>query len=981
MDTKVKDESVSFSTVADYAAAIQRVGAGQFISKYRETGQRFFASTYGAPFFALSRFAPEVIASPEKNLVVISPDPSLAADGGRWLSLYAKIHTSRRFSLTLCFPYKPLGGKAPKPLLFQPPQQVVKNWRKHLEALSTPPDVVIFYPENFAELESAASEFILRAAGCKILVSCFTRMDSLIARRLLALHGYANSDIVGFDIADSEPQHFASGAWWFSAVVPDEEKKQSPDVALIEELRTAHRQLVRNFRQVDTREGRADIAAAVATRATDSVDGTDVQAIRLSPVEGIDLASGRFFKVNDATEGAGFTWDDTVMSADLLALQPPVDLDIAEDEDRLAVWCWISHALAQDAERELKKMTADEASAPTPESAGAEAKSSASVETDESNSELVAAPEAMPIVEGAEHIAVESAIVPTEAEQVADANVEPVTSAPRSSLRGRSRLSRSAGTVNVLALAARLGKEGTDAETSFDTAKAKILDWLRSKNFVIADANTNSHVELPDGEVTIETDGEAIWSMRFDDRRSMEDGAIWRVEATLLGQPAPAISLRLIQVRSSEDAPPPVASGVPQVVSGIATHVGLQDAGEQLRNTAVKLKRESDSLWLGRLLLNPHRTQPVIVISGEVDSSANRLAKRLAGVAHVVSINDGIVNQMIRVFGRERAVFGNAVRLYRPGFTADANPYQHPTWALKGTQLPKWLANDVFEEACAISLEAGDLDDRAPSFQSVRNLLAAKRMAMSEQRISELRKQAESVESSKNEKIHQLQEMRDEQDAMLAIYREENDKLTRQVEQFKRDLQAALLERDTAAEEVRQLNYRLNNQWADEAGNDSAQNEETYYPDSWDDLEDWVELYGENKLVLHEKAIKAARSSPFKDIPLAYKAMEWLVKHYIPMRTRSADDNETRERCQQALDALGLEESDVGTAKNIKRYKQEYKRQYEGRQITLDRHLKSGVGFGGDYQFRLYFHYDDDANKVVVGHMPTHLTNRLTHQG
>jgi len=39
------------------------------------------------------------------------------------------------------------------------------------------------------------------------------------------------------------------------------------------------------------------------------------------------------------------------------------------------------------------------------------------------------------------------------------------------------------------------------------------------------------------------------------------------------------------------------------------------------------------------------------------------------------------------------------------------------------------------------------------------------------------------------------------------------------------------------------------------------------------------------------------------------------------------------------------------------------------------------VGFGGEFQFRLYFYYDDKAEKVLVGHMPTHLTNRLTHNG
>lgn len=109
--------------------------------------------------------------------------------------------------------------------------------------------------------------------------------------------------------------------------------------------------------------------------------------------------------------------------------------------------------------------------------------------------------------------------------------------------------------------------------------------------------------------------------------------------------------------------------------------------------------------------------------------------------------------------------------------------------------------------------------------------------------------------------------------------------------------------------------------------------------------------------------------------------MDYLVRYYVPMRTHNADDTEAYLRSKQALAELGLEEFDVGTADEIKHYKQEYKQRYDGREVTLVRHLKRGAGFGGELQFRPYFYYDDKAEKVLVGHMPTHLTNRLTHNG
>ena len=978
MDTKVNNEPNSLSTVTDYAAAIQRVSSGQFTSRFSEGGQHYFASIFGAPLFALSRFAPEAIASNDNNLLVISSDPSHAADGGRWWSLYAKTHKPSKFSLTLCFPHKPPSGKAPKPLLFQPPQQVVKNWQKHIQALSTPPDVVVFYPKDFDELETAACEFILHAAGSKVLVSCYTRLDSLTARCMLASRGYKTSDIIGFHFLEDEPQLFASGAWWFSAIAPTDGNSLAPDIELVEKLRMANLQLTRLFLLTDNREDREVLASIVATRASDIVDGEDVKTVRLSSRSGIDLASGRFFKMNEDGGGEHFIWDDTVMSADLLALQPPANTETSEDEDRLALLLWISHAAAQEAKRELNVLTGNEAVLPEMSGSAVPSESSIAVAA---GSPAASAPsiDSTSGAEIAEAFTTEPATAATSASAPESVETEATAVGTNIFSRNRSRLSRSAGTVNVLALAAMLGRDGEATTTSYDAAKAQILAWLRDSDFILDNPDENSHVESPAGEVIVETDGHSIWTMRFDNRSTMGTGAIWRVEATLIGHPVPAISLRLIQVRSSEDAPAPVISGVPRLIVAISESVGLQDAGEQLRNTALHLNNEGDSTWLGRLLLNPHRTQPVIVISGKVDTSADRLARRLAGVAHVVCIDHAVSNRMVRVFGRERSVFGNAVRLYRPGFTADASPYEHPTWALKGVQLPTWLANNIFEEACAISLEAGDLDERAPSFQSIRNLLAAKRMASSEQRILELRQQTEKAVSSKDEKIRQLQEVRDEQQSMLGMYREENAKLTQQIEQLKEELQAKRLECSAAAEEVRQLNYRLNNQWADEALDDTSQNEESYYPDNWDEIEEWVDSYGDGKLVLHEKALKAVRTSPFKDIPFAYKALEYLVRYFIPMKQRDPGDDAPFHAEIAALAELGMEREPVGEALNNHRYKQSYRRLYEGKTIWLEDHLKWGVGFDPATLFRLYFHYHEASGKVIVGHLTTHLPNSLTH--
>ena len=961
MNSHVKDDPATPSTALECIAAIQRVGSGQFTSRFTLEGQQFFASFYGAPFFALSQLAPEAFDRLDSNLLLISSDITLAADNGRWLSLYAKaFRSTNKLSLAVCVPSKPRSLKPPKPLLFQPPQQIlIKDWRKHLEALDVPPDVLIFQPLGFDDLASAADEFCRHAAGHKVLVSCATLPDALIARQLLDGRGYAIGQTVGFPLSEDVPQHHAPGAWWFSAIVPTVSEATPASPELTEPLRLASRIFHGHLRQAKDGKDRELLAAIYATRSTEKVEDTDaVRAVRILPAGGICLSTGRFFSEVSSDDNSGFRWEEKVLGADLLTTSPEESTARTQDEERLALMLWLAKAMTEEARRDEPVLPNDKS----------DDKKAADLADEAPQAAQMTSPSGAPsAIEAESTVTVACGI-----------SAEPVDAAPAPT---RSRLSRSAGTVNVLALAALLGKTGSTSAPAFEKAKKLILDWLANKAFRSLDAAGNHHVEHADGEVTIETDDQGIWAMRFDDRRSMEDGAIWRVEVTLLGKGAAAISVRMAQVRSSEDAPPPVASGAPGVVSKIAQQIGLQDAGVALVDAAQQLKGSKDAPWFLQLLLNPHRSQPVIVVSGNVDQSADRLAKRLVGVAHVVRIDHALSDSLIRHFGRDRSVYGNAVRLYRPGFTADSDPYQHPIWALKGQVLPKWLTDDLFEQACAISLEVGDLEERAPSFQAIRNLLAEGRQAASEHRLAELRRQAETQASSAEEKLSQLQAINRELEGALSELKTQNKHLLELTTQADGELQTTRRERNAALEEIRQLKFQVSNQWNEVETGYAENDDQVEYPDNWDDLETWVELYGQDRLVLHPKAIKAAHESPFKDIPLAYKAMDYLVRHYVPMRTRSADDTDAYQRSKQALAELGLEESDVGTADDIKRYKQEYKRQYDGREVTLDRHLKRGVGFGGEFQFRLYFYYDDKAEKVLVGHMPTHLTNRLTHNG
>lgn len=946
------------ATANAYASAIQGRSDGQFTSRFKEQARLMFATIHGAPFFAISRLAPELSKKTTLSILIADSNGWYSQAGGRWLSLYAKARQpAQKVAITICANRRIEYGKSPKPILFQPPQQVLqKGWEKHLLSLDTPPDITILpAPNDFAGIIALAESLRAALPNRKALISCHFHAEALIIGATFKAYGFQTSETLGFNRAENQPQPLQEGAWWLSATAPSTEHAAPPAEEVIDELRLAY-QCLRGLMIQAKAEGKASEAAdTIATRATLPVEHTDIRAVCIPPLGGIDLDTGRFFKVDENAKEKTFVWDTLTTSSELLARAPTQNEQTSIDVDRLNLLIWITKALAECNE---------------PESAAP-----AHAETAHAPAETSENPDVSP--EPATPLAPANT---GGAEQTPHTGTPSNGSAPAARL-ARPRLSRRAGTVNVLALAARLGRTGQQTDKTFDSTRTRILRWLGNKGFRTTDLAGNNHIESPDGEVTIESDGERIWSLRFDDRRSMSQGAIWRVEATLINDSQPAFGLRLIQVRSDEDAPPPVASGVPQVVSDLAKDIGLMDAGTALLSTATHLSGESEAPKLLQLILNPERVQPVIVIVGDIDASAERLAKRLTGVAHVVCIDAAVSQQLIRRLGRERSVYGHAVRLYRPGFATDADPYQHPVFPLKSRQLSKWLVNDLFEEACAISLEAEDLDERVPSFQIIRQHLTEQRLHSSEERLATLREQANNAVASKDEQISQLQAMNKELEAALGEHRAKATELGTQMTELQDELRATRRERDEARAEVRRSRYQFHAQWNENEAQPGEDAGESYYPDTWDDLDTWVEMYGENKLVLLPSAAKAARESPFKNIPLAYKALEYLARHYVPMRTRDEDDPAPYKASQQALNELGLELSGVGSALDDHRYKQDYRRQYEGKDIWLDQHLKAGVGFDPAALFRLYFWYDADAEKVVVGHLPGHLTNRTTHSG
>lgn len=937
------------ASVLEYVAAITGMPAGRFFCRASGAVRRSTASTFGAPFFALSALAPEILAKPKANIVLGGRVRVMAEEGGRWLTLISRLFQPRcTLAFSICTPGKPAAQRRVKPLLVQPPQRILnRQWTETIASAQQPADALLIYGlVSFDDIWAAATSPQLADAAREgaLLWAGATEAELLIVRAILRARNFEVTDPVPFCDVPETPQSMMHGGWWLRARV-----QAAEPLPLATEQRESFRSCYSGLRTfldaAESAEQAAAIAAGYGTARDVTVDGQPVDALMVTPVMGIARSSGRIFHGADAD---ALSWRQGAIPKEVMGLMPEDDSARSPSGNRYLRMSWIGRALAGGLQDPL-----------------------ADVEQ--------AALDCLDLT--VTDLPVEVTNVPAEAGAGAGGLVETPTPqvAASPTFRRRARLSRGVGITNVLAIAARLGCPGTDPDEAFVLAQREIALWLDKKGFAIDLARTSLVTETPYGEVSIESEGDRLWSMRFDDRSQMSDGAFWRVESTLLRGDATAIGLRVIQVRQAESAPPP-KPGVPKVIAAIANNVGLHEAGFPLRSTAWAISESEDVERLLDLLCSRARLQPVIVVSStsgdSPDASVDRLAARLAGVAHVVRIDGGVATQLIRRLGRNLATFGNAARLYRPGFNREADPFLHPLWTFGELPLASRIVDDLAEEACVIGVQAEDLDERVPSFQEVRNHIAKTRMRVAVQQTQELA-------SSAQEERDRQEAVRREIQALLDIYADDNKDLIEASRKLRAEREVLLQERDAAFDEVRRLKYQISamrpNAAVDPAVEDPDVGEQ--YPASWDDLETWVECFGNDRLVLLPQAAKAARESSFQDIPFAYRVLEFLVEHYVPLRTRHPDDEDTRLRYEAAQAELGIELGPVGTAVEDKRYRKEYRRRYSGKEIKLDLHVKRGVGFDPATLFRLYFWYDAVLGRVVVGHLPTHLTNRITHSG
>jgi hypothetical protein len=161
---------------------------------------------------------------------------------------------------------------------------------------------------------------------------------------------------------------------------------------------------------------------------------------------------------------------------------------------------------------------------------------------------------------------------------------------------------------------------------------------------------------------------------------------------------------------------------------------------------------------------------------------------------------------------------------------------------------------------------------------------------------------------------------------------------------------------------------------------DFAPSTERSFPQSLDELQEWLSIHLSNTIILHPRALRGAKESQYSDTSKIYAALSLLGREYWTMRTaRPADSTRASGTFSNKLLDLGLELSPSISPTRAGEQGEDYTVSYPIGSLskrTLDLHLKLGSDRDERWCLRIYFFWDGELRRVVVGWLPSHLGTR-----
>lgn len=467
-----------------------------------------------------------------------------------------------------------------------------------------------------------------------------------------------------------------------------------------------------------------------------------------------------------------------------------------------------------------------------------------------------------------------------------------------------------------------------------------------------------------------------LWAIRF--KFASKDGTAWYYDIALVREDDRLLFGMKIDTAFGADVKA-LQANLPLVDALLGC--GLLAQGRPVTANLWQVNTPEDVEELLALLEDPRRSLPVIAVSAVNWKAwrftphapgylvnASYLADRVKGYAIVAQITFRGAYALTDAVGKTWSIFDGACRTYFPKIDFDnGSPAHHPFnlkdkiwfWEYEGERGERGFTSYLINTAHRIA-STSRTDWSGLYFVPDARILAAELEMAHAAHVAN----APERELAMRNQIAALQRKLQTEEDENADWLSELEKATEEAEYYKQE-NIALRSRLDA------LRAHLIRQ------NGESPDTEIPIPDSYKVMGEWVKEHLAGRLVLLPRAERAASKAEYTEVGMVYRALLILANEYRDSRMGTGTDKAFR-------DALAQYGMDFSGSIDKCRAGQEGEAYYvnypigTSKRVFLQFHLERGNRHENRYCMRIYFFWDEDTNQVVVGWLPSHLSNRIS---
>lgn len=422
-----------------------------------------------------------------------------------------------------------------------------------------------------------------------------------------------------------------------------------------------------------------------------------------------------------------------------------------------------------------------------------------------------------------------------------------------------------------------------------------------------------------------------------------------------------------------------IAGGKRTVGPCLLDAIGIIDV-RRLKSVAQLLESTNDLCELFDLVFSESRRLPVIVVS-QVDPKSNHygmmlpdylinvelLAKITRGYTHVVYLPNNLTYEWSSIIGKEWGVFDGAIRVYYPSddFTI-CNHTEHKLWvkerilaeSIYSPEKDSTLTmGDAFINTLISTIQRRNITERIPWKEAgVMPFFAASR-----ELVQKSNENSRMGKAALEKIVQQLQYEMQEMDQYIKALEDDNQAKDNEIDRLSEQVYKS-------NEACGSLRARLCEKL------DKNIDDDIPLVSEYSDIPNWVDQFLSDRLYLHPRARRMLNDAEYEDVEQVCKALILLATSYRDKARHAITIEQYEEECNK----LSLDEAASISKTQAGRFAEEYYIDYKGKSMLLDRHLTDGTNREPRYCLRIYFFWDSEAQMVVVGSLPAHLTNQCS---